>query len=167
MRTAILLFALIIGGTFFVQISTLSDSLGQFGKEDKLLSNLSSQANTGASTSLDITYAKTPEERYTGLSDRSNLPADQGLMLVYDMSERHGIVMREMNFSIDIIWLDKTGTIVDIKPNAKPSSYTSRSDKTVFRPDANARYVLEVAAGTAQKYDWSIDDSLKQYLPDT
>ncbi|MFB6225102.1 MAG: DUF192 domain-containing protein [Candidatus Paceibacteria bacterium] len=115
---------------------------------------------------LDLTYATTPKERYTGLSNTKELSSDEGLMLVYDSPDTYGIVMRKMNFPIDIIWLDSDGTIVDIKHHAKPSSYQSPDQKEVFTPQKDAQFVLEVPAGTSKQNNWNIGTSLQQYLPE-
>ena len=124
----------------------------------------SSSQNTSLKE-LKITRADTKQERYRGLSGRESLPADQGLLLVYDTSKRHGIVMRDMNFPIDIIWLDARGSIVDIKRGAKPNSYQSRTNHTVFKPQKPARYVLEVNAGVAERRNYDGDTNLSKYLP--
>ena len=59
--------------------------------------------------------------------------------------------MKEMNFPIDIIWLDENLKIVAIKENAMTESYPE-----VFTPSTPARYVLEVPAGFVQKNKISV-----------
>ena len=152
----VLLLGTIGVGTLIVW-ALFESSLSRPELESRLIST---QTNT-----LEVTYADTPQERYRGLSDRKTLPMDEGLMLVYDTLARHGIVMRDMNFPIDIIWLDKSGKIVDFKRNASPQSYQSPSEHTTFKPEEPARYVLEVAAGVLNGNAWTKGTDLSQYLP--
>lgn len=91
--------------------------------------------------------AKTPEEREKGLSGTSNLRQDQAMLLVYEDDGKWPIWMKDMNYPIDIVWLDKDKKIVYIVKNAPPESYPYES----FTPKQEARYVLELPAGIAGK----------------
>lgn len=100
---------------------------------------------------ISIEIAQTPAELTKGLSDRQNLAENSGLFFVFPNTDTHGIWMKEMNFPIDIIWLDENYQIVFIKENATPESYPE-----VFVSNALARYVLEIPAGFVQKHQLSI-----------
>ncbi len=50
-----------------------------------------------------------------------------------------------MKVPIDIIWLDKDKKVVEIVKKASPEG----GEKTVFVPKKDARYVVELPAGTA------------------
>ena len=76
------------------------------------------------------------------------------MVIVFNAKYVNGIWMKAMNFSIDIIWLNENFDIVDIKKNAKPSSFPE-----VFRPKISARYVIEVGAGFSDIYNIEIGDS--------
>jgi uncharacterized membrane protein (UPF0127 family) len=96
--------------------------------------------------SLDIETATNRAELIQGLSGRSNLEIDRGMLFVFNQSGYHCIWMKDMNFPIDILWLDETQKVVDIKRDVSPASYPE-----TFCPDKPARYVLEVNAGLSQK----------------
>ena len=53
--------------------------------------------------------------------------------------------MKDMNYPIDIIWIDQQKVVQYIVADAQPASYP----QTTFKPDRAVRYVLEVKAGTA------------------
>jgi uncharacterized membrane protein (UPF0127 family) len=61
--------------------------------------------------------------------------------------------MKEMNFPLDMIWIDGEGNIVDITRDATPESYP-----TVFTPVVPAQYVLEVSGGFSTAHDIHIGD---------
>jgi len=91
--------------------------------------------------------AKTDYERIKGLSNKANLPKNEGLLFIFNEEGFHGIWMKDMNFPIDIAWLNKDKRIIYIKENIEPDTFP-----TVFSPEKNifnekSLYVLEVNAG--------------------
>lgn len=96
---------------------------------------------------LNIEVVYKPEDLQKGLSGRSNLPTDQGLLFVFDREDIHRFWMRDMNFPIDILWLDEKMKVVYIKEVALPTSYPE-----VFTPTTKAKYVLETPAQFVANY---------------
>lgn len=90
-----------------------------------------------------VRVVSTEAAREQGLSGTASLPAGHGMLFVFDSNDQWGIWMKDMNYPIDILWLDQSKTVVDIVANASPASYP-----TVFKPKAPARYVLELPAGS-------------------
>ncbi|HEU5121989.1 MAG TPA: DUF192 domain-containing protein [Candidatus Saccharimonadales bacterium] len=91
--------------------------------------------------------AKTPAEREKGLSDTGELRSDQAFLIVFDRDDKWSIWMKDMNYPLDIVWLDKDKKVVYIVKNAPPESYPYEK----FVPKQEARYVLELPAGTTGK----------------
>jgi len=91
--------------------------------------------------------AKTDAERSKGLSGTGELRSDQAMLLVFDHDDKGSIWMKDMNYAIDIVWLDKDKKVVYIVKNAPPESYPYEK----FVPKQDARYVLELPAGTVNK----------------
>jgi len=87
--------------------------------------------------------AKTQDDRDKALGGTYNLRDDQAMLLVYETDGKWAVNMKDMNYPIDIIWLDKDKKVVYIVKNAPPESYPYES----FAPKENARYVLEANAG--------------------
>lgn len=96
--------------------------------------------------------AKTPTERAKGLSNSTSLRQDEALLMVYPTDGEHAIWMKDMKYPIDIIWLDKDKKVVHIVKNAPPDSYPEK-----FVPKKNARYVLELPAGSVNEKAITID----------
>ncbi len=98
-------------------------------------------------TTVIADIADTPDERAQGLSGRSVLGENEGLLFVFTVDDRHSFWMKDMLISIDMIWLSSDKRVVHIVPNATPGSYPQ-----TFSPDDPARYVLEVPAGWASRH---------------
>lgn len=109
----------------------------------------------GTSTVLKIELATTSEARERGLSGRDSLAPDTGLLFIFPESALYGFWMKEMNFSIDIIWLNEAGEVVEITKEALPESYPK-----AFYPPEPVKYVLEVNAGYADENKIEIGDIL-------
>ncbi len=75
--------------------------------------------------------------------------------------------MKDMNFNLDMIWLDSNYKIVHIENNAKASSYNPSnpdSSKTFTNSSDLARYVLEINSGLAKEMNLKVGDRLiKKY----
>lgn len=107
-------------------------------------------------TEISVEIVASDEDRMRGLSGRTSLSESEGLLFIFPSSARHGIWMKDMNFSIDIIWLDESGRVVDVKKGATPESYPE-----TFRPRAEALYVLEVNAGVVENAGVQIGDTVQ------
>ena len=90
-----------------------------------------------------VELARTPEERARGLMYRRDLPADTGMLFLFDDTDVRSFWMRNTVVSLDMIFLADDRAVVGVVPNAEPRTDSPRS---VGKP---SRYVLEVAAGEA------------------
>jgi uncharacterized membrane protein (UPF0127 family) len=105
---------------------------------------------------IKVEVVDTPSTRAQGLSGRDSLEKDQAMLFVFDTPGNYSFWMKDMNFSIDIIWIDETGKIVYIKENATPESYPEG-----FGPnEKTSKYVLEVFSGFVDSYDLEVGDSV-------
>lgn len=95
---------------------------------------------------FEVRIASNDRDRIKGLSGTDSLPKDEALLFIYDYDGRHKIWMKDMNYAIDIVWLDSERRVVHIKRNALPESYPE-----VFSPDLNARYVVEFSSGVVNE----------------
>lgn len=98
------------------------------------------------SQNLKVHIADSEDERLQGLSGKPSLEADEAMLFVYETPGIHCMWMRDMNFSIDMVWFDESGHEIHHEHDVAPSTYPSS-----FCPPSNAKYVLEVAAGESKR----------------
>lgn len=103
--------------------------------------------------SVTAAVADTPELRYTGLSDTESLPADRGMLFVYDEVGDHTFVMREMDFGIDIVYADDEKRITTIHHAPEPGPTEDGENQ---RYPGRGQYVLEV------NYRWTTDHGVTE-----
>lgn len=94
-----------------------------------------------------LEIVSTAESQQKGLSDRRNMAESRGMLFVFDPAETQCIWMKDMQFPLDIIWLDATKTVVKVAENVAPSTYPEKycADST--------KYVIELNAGEAKRAD--------------
>ena len=95
-------------------------------------------------------------ERKLGLSGQDALDNDEAMLFIYSTSDMYGIWMKDMKFSIDIIWMDENQRVVHIEENISPSTYPES-----FIPSVDARYVLEVYTGQVEAKGIGLGDEVK------
>jgi uncharacterized protein len=93
---------------------------------------------------VEASVATTVVDRIQGLSRTTQLPSNVVKLFVFDLDGPQSIWMKDMQYPIDIIWLDSEGRVVHIAPSVDPSTYPS----SFFSP-VPARYVVEAGAGFA------------------
>ena len=100
----------------------------------------------------------TPKKLYLGLGHRQELPEGQGMLFLMGVTRRHAFCMRDMRFSIDIIWI-ADGKVAGLHKELSPN------DKGNFRAPVPVPLVLEVPAGFADRYGIKVGDPVKVPLP--
>lgn len=103
-----------------------------------------------------VSIAAKPKERELGLSNTKKLQKNEGKLFVFDSLNRHGFWMKDMNYPIDIIWLDSDKKVVHIENSVEPYSYPD-----VYYANEPDMYVLEIASGAAVKADITKGSTLK------
>jgi uncharacterized membrane protein (UPF0127 family) len=107
---------------------------------------------TIGSTAIEVEVENTDAARQQGLSGRTSLAEGSGMLFVFDTPSTYGFWMKDMNFSIDMLFIDASGKIVTIAANASPAGYHLNPPE-VFNPAVPVLYVLEVPAGFAAAHN--------------
>lgn len=93
-----------------------------------------------------IATADSAEERAQGLSGRTSLGQNEGMWFVFDKEGYYPFWMPEMNFGLDIIWVDKDYRVADIARDVPPAK-PGETNPPRYTNQRLAKYVLEVNAG--------------------
>lgn len=83
-----------------------------------------------------------------GLSGRDSLADGQGMLFVFNGKSMPVFWMKDMNFSIDIIWISE-GRVVAVSENLPPDGH--RGNLPTYSPPSSIDTVLEVTAGVVLK----------------
>lgn len=97
--------------------------------------------------SFTVELARTPAEQEKGLMFRETLDENAGMLFLYPTPTSITMWMKNTPLSLDMIFADETGVIVDIYENATPYSLA------VIGPVYGVSQVLEVKSGVVKKND--------------
>ena len=99
---------------------------------------------TSSGKEIPVEVADTLKKRSLGLGKRTSLKKGWGMLFVFEKRKPHRFWMKDMQFPLDIIWLDNH-RIVHIIHNAKPDNSMDKLE--VMTSPVPANFVLEIAAG--------------------
>ncbi len=91
---------------------------------------------------ITVAISDTEAKREQGLSGTAPLEPTQGMLFVFDSPLRPAFWMKDMNYPLDIVWINQDKKIVDVSENLNPNTYPMS-----FSPIVPVMYVLEVPAG--------------------
>jgi uncharacterized membrane protein (UPF0127 family) len=94
-------------------------------------------------------------DRIKGLSDTPYLPENVVKVFIFDSAGLHSFWMKDMNYSIDIIWVDEKSEIVHIEEDASPESFPA-----MFVTKVPAKYVIETVTGFTKVNGISLGDKV-------
>ena len=109
---------------------------------------------------FSIEVATTSAQQQKGLSGRTSLPSDQGMLFVFKTAERYPFWMKDMKLPLDMIFINNNKVVSIIQNVPIPKSGESLNSLPIYTPDAPANEVLEINAGLAKKYDFKKDDAV-------
>jgi hypothetical protein len=92
-----------------------------------------------------VEVAEKEADRARGLMFRKSMPENQGMIFVFQDRRNHSFWMRNTCIPLDMLFIDRDGTIVGIEENT-----TMLSDSN-FQVGCPSSYVLELNAGWTRK----------------
>lgn len=107
---------------------------------------------------LDL--AKTPEQYRQGLSNRTSLEQNQGMLFIYSEKQNLSFWMKEMNFDIDLVWLNDGKIMAYIENMPKPAENTALKDLLLYTSPMPVNQVLELPAGTISRLKLAVGQQL-------
>lgn len=112
-------------------------------------------------TTLKVEIADTKEKRSKGLAGRQSLAPDEGMLFLFPEAGRYPFWMKGLTFPLDFIWI-REDKVVDLTQNVPPSS-PGQTDASlpIYEPKEDVDAVLEISAGTIQRLNIKVGDSVK------
>lgn len=104
---------------------------------------------------LNTIISDTDCKKSLGLSGMKKLENNEGMLFLFDKAGYYGFWMKDMNFSIDILWISDDFKVAGIEKIIVPETYPE-----VFGKNYLARYVLELPAGYADKNNIKVGDKI-------
>jgi len=106
---------------------------------------------------ISIEIADSPEEQTLGLMWREDLPENKGMLFVYEKEDRPNFWMKNMEISLDILFISSDLKINHIEHDVQPCE-TEKCER--YNSPVPVQYVLELKSGFAEKYGVEIGDEV-------
>nr|QIM10761.1 hypothetical protein PlAlph_6530 [uncultured Alphaproteobacteria bacterium] len=130
----------------------LATACSKFDKRD----DVSIVSDDTEKAAYKVELAQTDEEMRTGLMNREKLDANSGMLFnLGHLNVPTAMWMKDTKIPLDMLFIDKDGTIFWIYEKAEPES-----TKLIVAPFP-AFAVLEINAGDVEKYGIKIGDTVK------
>lgn len=108
---------------------------------------------------LKVEVAKTDSERAKGLSNRSSLDQNSGMVFVFSKNSSPIFWMKDTKIPLDLIWIDDN-KIVGITKNVQTEPNVSDNYLKRYQAPTHVDYVVEVNAGYSDKNNIKVGQSL-------
>jgi uncharacterized membrane protein (UPF0127 family) len=105
---------------------------------------------------VEASVADDLDERIKGLSGTPFIPENVIKLFVFGSYGSHSIWMKDMNYSIDVLWADRSGEIVHVYENMTPESFPQS-----FGSPIPAWFVIEAKAGFVAKHGIEVGDMIQ------
>ncbi|WP_306918138.1 DUF192 domain-containing protein [Rhizobium mesoamericanum] len=125
---------------FIIAFPAFSQQPMTFAKEPLII-----QTASGKRLNFTVEIADTNEQRQRGLMYRKEMAEDAGMIFDFGVSRRVQMWMENTILPLDMLFVDSTGTIRNIKQNAVPYS------QDIIDSLTEVKYVIELNAGITAK----------------
>lgn len=118
----------------------------QFFVEKKTITVIN---NDGKEIKINVEIAADPFKQAKGLMFRDKLGENEGMLFIFNKPAKYGFWMANTTMPLDAIFFDENKRVVDIikmEPCKTIADYCK-----IYKPKAEAKYVLEVNQGFAEK----------------
>jgi len=149
---------------FFIMYPVVGETANKAGllseEAKKILQATSSEpvlSNNGLiiinNNDWNVEIVNNDADRTMGLSNRTVLRNNKGMLFVFDKMSNQSFWMKDMLIPIDIIFFDNNWKIVLIESNLQPNTFPK-----TFGSGVLSQYVLEINALEAKAYDLKVGD---------
>jgi len=111
-------------------------------------------ATAGGAHRFQVWIAADDRSRTRGLMFVRELPADRGMLFIFQVPQPAAFWMKDTYLSLDLIFIDPRGRVLNIARNARPFSLTP------IKSDGPIIAVLELPAGTATRIGLAAGDRI-------
>jgi uncharacterized membrane protein (UPF0127 family) len=105
----------------------------------------------GGSLKITCEVADNALERATGLQNREKMAIDKGMLFVFEEPKEASFIMRNVEFPLDIIFIAKNGTVMNVEEAEVEEPGTPDGDLIRYRSNGEVKWVVEINRGISQQ----------------
>jgi len=108
---------------------------------------------------FNLEVAQTLTQKSRGLSNRSSLCSNCGMIFVYQKEGTYPFWMKDTLIPLDIIWISSRGVVTDIV-TANPQPNTPITKLTLYQNTKPAQYIIELNADRCREIELQVGDQI-------
>ena len=140
------IFIIILSYSFVFPLSTFTANARTLDDlEDLEKGSVSIKLNSNESIEFSVLIAESNKDRRQGLMHIEFMEENQGMLFVFNPPRRVSMWMRNTPMSLDILFIDRNGKVINMEENTTPYSTKALSS------GGTIRWVLEINGGLAKK----------------
>ena len=112
----------------------------------------------GQQIQVEVVYKQADMAR--GMMFRDHLAPDRGMLFLHAEPGKYPYWMYNCKIALDILWLDQSRRIAEISANTPPCPGPA-SQCPQYGGNVPAQFVLELAAGMAERYGLKLGDEIR------
>ncbi|MDP9132233.1 MAG: DUF192 domain-containing protein [Nitrospirota bacterium] len=108
---------------------------------------------------METEVASTPEKLLFGLAFREGLPADTGMLYIFESTALHRVRTKQFRIPVDMLWVDESHHVVHILEHVPPCP---QDPCPLYGPAPEPiRYLIEADAGYVRREGIEVGMELK------
>tara|TARA_B100000214_G_scaffold128223_1_gene91176 strand:+ start:50 stop:559 length:510 start_codon:yes stop_codon:yes gene_type:complete len=140
------IFIIILCSSFLFPLSTYTaDARTLDDLEDLEKGSVSIKLNSNESIEFSVLIAESNKDRRQGLMHIEFMEENQGMLFLFNPPRRVSMWMRNTPMSLDILFINRNGEVINMEENTTPYSTKALSS------GGTIRWVLEINGGLAKK----------------
>ncbi len=101
-----------------------------------------------------------PVDMARGMMFRESFPEGRGMLFVHQAPGKYAYWMYQTKVPLDIIWMDKSGKIIEVSENTPPCPGKASTCPS-YGGNADASLVLELPAGYGRKHGVRVGEMIR------
>jgi uncharacterized membrane protein (UPF0127 family) len=110
---------------------------------------------------INVEVAKSTAERQRWLMFRQEkIPLNSAMILVYDKPDLYSMWLLNIEYNLDLIWVDESGQIVYVVKDAPPCKNTLDPSSCTYKNTKAAKYVIAATSGFINSHKITMESKM-------
>ena len=110
---------------------------------------------------INVEIAKSSAEKQTWLMFRQEkIPLNSAMILVYDKPDLYSMWLLNIEYNLDLIWVDESGQIVYVVKDVPPCKNTLDPSSCTYKNTKAAKYVIAATSGFINRHKITMESKM-------
>lgn len=101
---------------------------------------------------VEIAESRADKQRWLMFREE-RLPLNSAMILVYEKSDLYSMWLLNIEYNLDLIWINENGNIVYMVKDAEPCKNTFDAASCTYKNTKAAKYIIAAASGFIEEHD--------------